>query len=260
MGHIRLSREADLVVVAPASADLLAKMAHGLADDLASTTLLATDKPVMVAPAMNVMMWANAATQANIATLRARGIHVVGSGQRRPRLRRRRIGPAVGAARHPRCDRARAGPREAAERPQGARHLRPDPRADRSGALHRQPLLRQAGPCHRRGARQARRGNPAGLRPDARSGPGRRRGAPCRDRGADAGGVRSGAAGRHRGVRRGRRRLAPGAGRQPEAQEERRDHQVARAHRQSRTSSPRCRNPRRRGRVWWSASRRRPSR
>ena len=80
MGHIRLSREADLIVVAPASADLLAKMAHGLADDLASTTLLATDKQVMVAPAMNVMMWANAATQANIATLRARGIHVVGPG------------------------------------------------------------------------------------------------------------------------------------------------------------------------------------
>jgi phosphopantothenoylcysteine decarboxylase/phosphopantothenate--cysteine ligase len=80
MGHIRLSREADLVVVAPASADLLAKMAHGRADDLASTALLATDKPVLVAPAMNVMMWANPATQANIATLRARGIHVVGPG------------------------------------------------------------------------------------------------------------------------------------------------------------------------------------
>ena len=80
MGHIRLSRESDLIVVAPASADLLAKMAHGLADDLASTTLLATDKPVLVAPAMNVMMWANPATQVNIATLRARGIHVVGPG------------------------------------------------------------------------------------------------------------------------------------------------------------------------------------
>ncbi len=80
MGHIRLSREADLIVVAPASADLLAKMAHGRADDLASTALLATDKPVLVAPAMNVMMWANPATQANMATLRSRGIHVVGPG------------------------------------------------------------------------------------------------------------------------------------------------------------------------------------
>jgi len=78
MGHIRLSREADLVVVAPASADLIAKMAHGLADDLASTTLLATDKPVVVAPAMNAMMWSHAATRANIATLEARGIRQVG--------------------------------------------------------------------------------------------------------------------------------------------------------------------------------------
>lgn len=78
MGHIRLSREADLVVVAPGSANLIAKMAQGLADDLASTVLLATDKPVMIAPAMNPMMWANAATQANIATLRKRGVTVIG--------------------------------------------------------------------------------------------------------------------------------------------------------------------------------------
>ena len=78
MGHIRLSREADLVVVAPASADILAKMAHGRADDLASTALLATDKPVLVAPSMNTMMWHHAATQANIATLRTRGVTMVG--------------------------------------------------------------------------------------------------------------------------------------------------------------------------------------
>lgn len=78
IGHIRLSREADLVVVAPATADLLAKMACGLADDLASTTLLATDKPVLVAPAMNVMMWQHPATRANLATLRGRGIRQVG--------------------------------------------------------------------------------------------------------------------------------------------------------------------------------------
>ena len=78
MGHIRLSREADLVVVAPASADILAKMAHGLADDLASATLLATDKPVLVAPAMNVMMWNHPATQANLATVLARGVASVG--------------------------------------------------------------------------------------------------------------------------------------------------------------------------------------
>jgi phosphopantothenoylcysteine decarboxylase / phosphopantothenate---cysteine ligase len=78
MGHIQLSRSADLVVVAPASADILAKMAAGLAGDLASTLLLATDKPVLVAPAMNVRMWQHAATVANMALLAGRGIHVVG--------------------------------------------------------------------------------------------------------------------------------------------------------------------------------------
>ena len=78
MGHIRLSREADLVVVAPASADILAKMAAGIANDLATTALLATDKPVMVAPAMNIEMWAHPATRRNIATLLNDGIKVVG--------------------------------------------------------------------------------------------------------------------------------------------------------------------------------------
>ena len=78
MGHIQLSRAADLLVVAPASADMLAKMAAGLADDLASTVLLATDKPVLAAPAMNVRMWTHPATIANMATLRRRGVHVVG--------------------------------------------------------------------------------------------------------------------------------------------------------------------------------------
>lgn len=78
MGHIELSRSADLLVVAPATADLLAKMAQGHADDLASTLLLATDTPVLVAPAMNVRMWEHPATQRNIATLKADGIAFVG--------------------------------------------------------------------------------------------------------------------------------------------------------------------------------------
>jgi phosphopantothenoylcysteine decarboxylase/phosphopantothenate--cysteine ligase len=78
MGHIELSRWADLLVVAPATANLLAKMAAGIADDLASTLLLATDKRVLVAPAMNVRMWLHPATVANMATLAARGIAVVG--------------------------------------------------------------------------------------------------------------------------------------------------------------------------------------
>ncbi len=78
MGHIQLSRAADLLVVAPATANILAKMAAGLADDLASTVLLATDKPVLVAPAMNVRMWLHPATQANISMLARRGVDVVG--------------------------------------------------------------------------------------------------------------------------------------------------------------------------------------
>ena len=80
MGHIRLSREADLVVVAPATADLIARMAMGMADDLAATTLLASDKPVLIAPAMNAQMWAHPATQANLATLASRGVLRVGPG------------------------------------------------------------------------------------------------------------------------------------------------------------------------------------
>ncbi|HUW80591.1 MAG TPA: bifunctional phosphopantothenoylcysteine decarboxylase/phosphopantothenate--cysteine ligase CoaBC [Acidocella sp.] len=77
MGHIELSRSADLVVVVPASADILAKMAAGLADDLASTLLLATDKRVLVAPAMNVRMWEHPATKANMSLLASRGVLVV---------------------------------------------------------------------------------------------------------------------------------------------------------------------------------------
>jgi phosphopantothenoylcysteine decarboxylase/phosphopantothenate--cysteine ligase len=83
MGHIRLSRESDILVVAPASADIIAKMAQGGADDLATTALLASDRPVLIAPAMNHRMWHHAATQANLAALAARGVH--------------RVGPAEGA-------------------------------------------------------------------------------------------------------------------------------------------------------------------
>ncbi|PPU78360.1 bifunctional phosphopantothenoylcysteine decarboxylase/phosphopantothenate--cysteine ligase CoaBC [Xanthomonas cucurbitae] len=78
MGHIELARWADRVIVAPATADLLARLAHGLADDLVTTLCLATTAPLTVAPAMNHRMWLHAATQANVATLRARGVAVVG--------------------------------------------------------------------------------------------------------------------------------------------------------------------------------------
>ena len=78
MGHIQLSRSADIIVVAPATADLMSKLATGRANDLASTTLLATDKPVLMAPAMNVRMWTHPATQRNLARLKEDGVHFVG--------------------------------------------------------------------------------------------------------------------------------------------------------------------------------------
>ncbi len=78
MGHIRLSREADIILVAPATADIMAKMVTGQADDLATTALLATDKPVMIAPSMNVMMWTHPATQSNLQILKDRAVKVVG--------------------------------------------------------------------------------------------------------------------------------------------------------------------------------------
>lgn len=78
MGHIRLSRESDIVVVAPASADIIAKMAGGFANDLASTILLATDKPICIAPAMNVIMWKNKAVVRNIKQLQEDGVKIIG--------------------------------------------------------------------------------------------------------------------------------------------------------------------------------------
>jgi len=81
VGHIRLARDNDLILVAPATADLMAKMAHGLADDLATAVLLATDKPVLIAPAMNPKMWSHPATQRNLNTLQGDGLHFVGPDQ-----------------------------------------------------------------------------------------------------------------------------------------------------------------------------------
>ena len=151
IGHIQLSRAADLVVVAPATADLLARMAHGLADDLAATLLLATDKKILVAPAMNVRMWLHPATRRNVETLRRDGVLFVGPDEgemacgeygpgrmSEPAAILGAIATAFKARRRSRCRRAsaRAG-REAARRPPCRRHLRADARADRSGALYR---------------------------------------------------------------------------------------------------------------------------
>ena len=101
MGHIQLSRAADLILVCPATADLIAKMAAGIADDLATTLLLATDKPVVVAPAMNVRMWQHAATQANVATLRQRGVTVLDPDEGPMACGEYRPGPAARAGGHP---------------------------------------------------------------------------------------------------------------------------------------------------------------
>ncbi|MBB3773498.1 phosphopantothenoylcysteine decarboxylase/phosphopantothenate--cysteine ligase [Angulomicrobium tetraedrale] len=130
IGHIRLAREADLILIAPATADLMAKMAHGLADDLASAVLLATDRPVLVAPAMNPFMWAHAATRRNVARLREDGIAF--------------IGPNVGEM----AERGEAGPGRMAEPTEiaeaAARRLAPvEP-----GPLAGRHVLVTSGPTH----------------------------------------------------------------------------------------------------------------
>jgi phosphopantothenoylcysteine decarboxylase / phosphopantothenate---cysteine ligase len=166
VGHIRLSREADLLVVAPATADLMAKMATGLANDLASTVLMATDKKVLIAPAMNPKMWEHPATRRNRETLARDGIAFVG-----PNRGEMAESGEAGEGRM-------AEPLEivaavetlldGAPKPlvgkkivvtSGPTHEPIDP-----GALHRQPLVGQAGPCHRRGTGKARRRCPARLR------------------------------------------------------------------------------------------------
>ena len=191
MGHIRLSREADLVVVAPATADLMAKMAAGLADDLASTLLLASDKPVLVAPAMNPQMWAHPATRRNLARLGEDGVRLVGpnpgdmacgevgSGRMaEPHEILAAIEAAACASRAPAGGPARRG------------HQRPDPRAARPRPLPFEPLVRPAGPCHRPGPGRGWCGRHAGQRAGAGAGPRRRVGRPCRDGARDAGGGR----------------------------------------------------------------------
>ena len=166
MGHIRLSREADLVMVAPASANLIAKMAQGIADDLASTVLLATDKPVMIAPAMNVMMWDNAATQANILALKKRGIKMVGPSAglmacgEEGMGRMTEVAEILAAIGGLFCDAGAIG-RQTRDCDQ-----RPDAGAARSRAFHRQSIIRQARSCDCRSFIYKRGQNNSGVRPD----------------------------------------------------------------------------------------------
>ncbi len=159
MGHIQLSRSADLVVVAPATADLMAKMGCGLANDLASTTLLATDKKVLMAPAMNVRMWESASVRRNRALLEKDGVLFVGPND--GEMACGEFGPGrmaepleIVAA----IEKALGAARPAPGR-EGAGHRRPDARAGGPGALLRQPFQRQAGLCHCRGAGARRRGH-----------------------------------------------------------------------------------------------------
>src|ERR1700676_2096818 len=192
-GHIRLARDCDLIVVAPATADLMAKMAQGHADDLASAILLAANRPILLAPAMNPLMWNNAATRRNVAQLERDGAAMIGpnagemakAGEAGIGRMAEPIEIASAAERLLRPPQPRPAPAAPAPagRQAGADYRRPDPRADRSGALHRQPFLRQAGFCHCRGrSGRWRRGHP-----DLGSG---RTGRSCRGVG-DACGIRA---------------------------------------------------------------------
>ncbi len=150
IGHIRLSREADLLIVAPATADLIAKMAGGHANDLASTVLMATDKPVLVAPAMNPRMWLHPATQRNVAQLREDGICFVG--------------PNVGEM----AERDEAGPGRLAEPPEiiaAANKILSERRDRPNGALRRTPARRAACACHQRPHARAHRPGPLYRQP-----------------------------------------------------------------------------------------------
>ena len=236
MGHIELSREADLLVVAPATANILARMAAGMADDLAATVLLATDKPVLAAPAMNVRMWTHAATVANVETLKKRGVSFVGPNDGAMACNEHGPGRMSEPEEIVAAIEGMLAPRRAAACRQARRgDVGPDARSDRSGALHLQPFLGQAGPCHRQRPGAARRRGHAGERAggDRRSA-GAAHG-PCRIGRPDAGGLPRGGHRRHRGLRRRGRRLEGGASRHGQDQEEgRRRAAGARARAQSR--------------------------
>ena len=154
MGHIQLSRDADLLVVAPATANILARMAAGLADDLAATVLLATDKPVLAAPAMNVRMWTHAATAANVETLKQRGIHFIGPND--GAMACNEFGPGRMSEPEEIADAIEGllAPAETTAWPASARVVTSGPTREAidPGALHLQPFLGQAGPRHRLGA------------------------------------------------------------------------------------------------------------
>lgn len=142
MGHIQLSRQADLVVIAPATADLMAKMAQGIADDLATTLLLATDKRVLAVPAMNVRMWQHAATRRNVATLRHDGVTVLEPDE----------GPMAcgefGPGRLPEPEAVLAAIRQAFARPADPLADQPDFAGEEMPRLEGRHVIVTAGPTH----------------------------------------------------------------------------------------------------------------
>ena len=164
--HIAVAQAIDALLVAPATADVLAKFAQGIANDFLTTLYLATTAPVVVAPAMNVNMWNHAATQANLEILRKRGVRIVepGSGYLACGM--------TGAGRLAENEAIVAAVLEALGASQdlawrnGSGHRRPDARKDRSGSLSHQSFQRPHGLCHRGSSGAARRARPAGQRPN----------------------------------------------------------------------------------------------
>ena len=175
IGHLELAANCDAFLVAPASANTIAKLAAGAADSMLTTSFLACAAPRLVAPAMNDRMYADAATQANLATLRERGVEVIEPDEGRLASR-----GEFGRGRLPDPERLLARVEAALPsgepplgRPAGAGHRRRHPRADRPGPLHRQPLQRPHGhrprrrrrPARRRGDPDRRQRRPARARP-----------------------------------------------------------------------------------------------
>ena len=220
--HTRLGQQADLILVAPATARLIAAYAVGLSNDLLTATLLATRAPVLLAPAMHTEMWEHPAVQENLATLRRRGVRDRSTRGGPARGWRRRRGTARRPRRHRRRGARTARSETRPRRPPRPRHRGRHARADRSRALRRQPLVGEDGsrdrgrgraPGRERHARDDReRGHPRGRR----RGPGRNRPADGR-RGRDGGAER-----RRDRDGRGRRRLPAPRRRGIEAQEGRR--------------------------------------
>ncbi len=214
MGHIQLSRSSDFVVVAPATADLMAKSANGLADDLASTLLLATDKAAIFVPAMNVRMWTHPATQRNLAALRAAGCAILGPAD--GEMACGEFGPGrmlepleiISELERLVVGTSRQAPRGSRRRQARNRHRRTDTRTDRPRSLHQQQIVRKTGLRDRGGARRRGRRYCSRLRPGRHGSAARRDHPQGRNRRRHARRRAKGVAGRHFHSSRSRRGLA----------------------------------------------------